>query len=62
MMTPSSYFAQNESEFLILWKYLLILGKSEYIWATLSQWDKYLVTHIMQIIDLVLTLGGVDFT
>ena len=30
--------------FLILRKYLLILGKSKYVWAALLQWDKYLVT------------------
>ena len=45
----------------MLWNYLLILGKSRYIWATLSQWDKYLVTQLMLTIDPVLTLGGADF-
>ena len=33
--------------FLILRKYLLILSESKYVWATLSQWDKYLVTQWM---------------
>ena len=33
--------------FLILRKYLLILGKSKYVWAALLQWDKYLVTKWM---------------
>ena len=38
---------QTPEVFLMLRKYLLILGKIKYVWATLSEWDKYLVTQWM---------------